>query len=142
MDVARTIEDLIHAEARLSRAFAGYLFAVITAAAWPMFVVTQPTEPSVVLIAVSLGLLAGQIGLSIWFAMAAGAAAKALDGTAWHYIVWILASPLVAMVSIPLVSTVVAVSPVSIKFLLGGQLQTAIREQTSMALHVSACGAG
>jgi len=30
------------------------------------------------------------------------------------------------------------VSPLSIKFLLGGQLQTAIREQTSMAMHVSA----
>ncbi len=79
-----------------------------------------------------------QIGLYVWFAIAAGAAARALGGTAWHYIVWILASPILSMIPIPLVSTVIAVSPLSIKFLLGGQLQTAIRDQTSMALHVSA----
>jgi hypothetical protein len=52
--------------------------------------------------------------------------------------VWILASPILALVPIPLVSRVIAVSPLSIKFLLGGQLQTAIREQTSMAMPVSA----
>ena len=84
------------------------------------------------------GLLVVQIGLYVWFAIAAGAAARALGGTAWHYVVWILASPVLALVPIPIVSTVIGVSPLSIKFLLGGQLQTAIREQTSMAMHVSA----
>jgi hypothetical protein len=90
------------------------------------------------LIAASFALGFAQVCFYVWFALAAGAAAKALGGTAWHYIVWILVAPFLALAPLPLVSTVIAVSPLSIKFLLGGQLNTAIREQTSMALHVSA----
>ena len=136
--MARTIEELIHAEGRLSRAFVGYLFAVLSSVAWPMIVAGQGVEPPAAWIAASLGLLVVQVGFYVWFAMAAGAAARELGGTAWHYIVWILVAPFLALAPIPLVSTVVAVSPLSIKVLLGGQLQTAIRDQTSMALHVSA----
>ncbi len=136
--MARTIEDLIHAEARLARAFAGYLFAVLSGVAWPMIAAGRVDDPTTGWIAASLTLLAVQAGLYVWFAMAAGAAARALGATAWHYILWILVAPVLALAPIPLVATVIAVSPLSIKFLLGGQLQTAIREQTSMALHVSA----
>jgi hypothetical protein len=137
---AMTIEDLIRAEARLSRAFIGYLFAVGSALAWPMIIAGQirgEVIPVWVGLA-SLGLLIVQIALYVWYAIAAGAGAKALGETGWHYVVWILASPFLSMLPIPLVSTVIAVSPLSIKFLLGGQLQTAIREQTTMALHVGA----
>lgn len=136
--MAMTIEELIHAEAALSRAFVGYLFAVGSALAWPMIAAGISPEPTAGIGFVTLGLWAVQLALYVWFAMAAGAAARALGGTAWHYIVWILASPILSLVPIPLVSTVIAVSPLSIKFLLGGQLQAAIRDQTSMALHVSA----
>ena len=136
--MAMTIEELIHAETGLARAFVAYLFAVASALAWPMIASSISPEPTVGLGIASAGLLLVQIGLYVWFAIAAGAAARALGGTAWHYIVWILASPILSMIPIPLVSTVIAVSPLSIKFLLGGQLQTAIRDQTSMALHVSA----
>ncbi len=136
--MARTIEELIHIEARLGRAFVGYLCAVIAAVLWPMIVAGSGPEPSGAMIAFSLGLLVGQVGLYAWFAIVAGAAARALGGTAWHYIVWIVVAPFLSLVPIPVVSTVIAVSPLSIKLLLGGQLQTAIRDQTSMALHVSA----
>jgi hypothetical protein len=136
--MARTIEDLIYAEARLNRAFVGYLFAVLSAVAWPMFVASQGGETSAAPMVASFVLGFVQVCLYTWFAVTAGAAARALGGTAWHYIVWILVAPLLALVPIPLVSNVIAVSPLSIKFLLGGQLQTAIREQTSMAMHVSA----
>jgi hypothetical protein len=136
--MAMTIEELIDAEGALGRAFIGYLFAVASALAWPMIASSLSPEPTVGIGVASIGLLLAQIGLYVWFAIAAGAAARALGGTAWHYIVWILVSPILSMVPIPVVSTVIAVSPLSIKFLLGGQLQTAIREQTSMAMHVSA----
>ncbi len=136
--MAMTIEELIHAEAGLARAFVGYLLAVGSSLAWPMIAASISQEPTLGIGLATIGLLVVQIGLYVWFAIAAGAAARALGGTAWHYIVWILASPILSLVPIPLVSTVIAVSPLSIKFLLGGQLQTAIREQTSMALHVSA----
>lgn len=136
--MSMTIEQLIHAEAALARAFVGYLFAVGSALGWPMIAAGISPEPTVTIGFVTLGLWVVQIGLYVWFAMAAGAAARALGGTAWHYIVWILASPVLSLVPIPLVSTVIAVSPLSIKFLLGGQLQAAIREQTSMVMHVGA----
>ena len=133
---ATTIEDLIHAEAGLSRAFGGYLFAVLSSVAWPK--VVAGLDPGPALIVGSLALLIVQLCLFVWYAIAAGEAARALGGTAWHYITWILAAPILALAPIPLVSTVIAVTPLSIKFLLGGQLQTAIRDQTSMALHLSA----
>jgi hypothetical protein len=135
--MAKTIEELIDVDGRLGRAFIGYLVAVIAAVLWPMIVAGSGPEPSGVLIATSLGVLVVQIGLYLRFALAVGAAARALGATAWHYILWILIAPFVALVPIPVFATVVAVSPLSIKLLLGGQLQTAIREQTSMALHVS-----
>jgi hypothetical protein len=70
----------------------------------------------------------------VWFAFAAGAAAKLLGDNGWKYIVWILAAPFLASIPIPIVSTLIAVSPLSIKFLLGGQLQTAIREESVAAI--------
>jgi hypothetical protein len=136
--MAMTIEELIHAETGLARAFVGYLLAVATGLAWPMIAASISPEPTPGIGLATIGLVVVATGFYVWFAIAAGAAARALGGTAWHYIVWILASPILSLVPIPLVSTVIAVSPLSIKFLLGGQLQTAIREQTSMALHVSA----
>jgi hypothetical protein len=133
-----TIDDLIRAEARLGRAFGGYLFAVLSGVAFPMLAAGyQPNFP-LWLVLTSLLLLVVQIGLYLWYAVAAGGAAKALGETGWHYVLWILAAPFLALLPLPLVSTVIAVSPLSVKFLLGGQLQTAIREQTSMALHVGA----
>ena len=137
---ATTIDELIRAEARLSRAFVGYLFAVGSALAWPMLIAGQIRghEVPIWVALASLGLLVVQIALYVWYAIAAGAGARALGEAGWPYVLWILASPFLSMLPIPLVSTVIAVSPLSIKFLLGGQLQTAIREQTSMALHVSA----
>jgi hypothetical protein len=79
-----------------------------------------------------------QLGAYIWYAVSAGAAAKAVGAVGWHYVVWILAAPLLAMLPIPIVSTIIGVSPLSIKFLLGGQLQTAMREETFAQLHETA----
>lgn len=136
--MAMTIEELIQAETGLARAFIAYLFAVMSGLAWPMIAASFGATPSSGILVATAGLLVVQIGCYVWFAIAAGAAARALGGTSWHYVVWILVAPILALIPIPLVSTVIGVSPLSIKFLLGGQLQTAIREQTSMAMHVSA----
>ena len=71
----------------------------------------------------------------MWYAISAGAAAKLLGATGWHYVVWILVAPFLARLPIPIVSTIIGVSPLSIKFLLGGQLQTAMRLATFEELH-------
>ena len=129
---AASIDDLVRAETGLNRAFAGYLVAVLGSLAWSMAWPALPRAQGLNIVLVSIMVLAVSFGLMVWYAIAAGRAAKALDGTAWHYVVWILVSPLLALIPIPLVSTVIAVSPLSIKFLLGGQLQAAIRNQGSM----------
>lgn len=127
-----SIDDLVRAESGLNRAFAGYLIAILGSLAWSMYWPTLPESQRINVVLVSIIFLVVQIGLLVWYAIAAGRAAKVLGGTAWHYVAWIVAAPVLALVPIPLVSTVIAVSPLSIKFLLGGQLQTAIREQGSM----------
>lgn len=136
--MARTIQDLINADARLSRTFVAYLLAVVSAVAWSSFLSGRSVDVSGGLLAASLALGTVQMCLYVWFAVSASAGARALGRRSWHYIVWILAAPFMALAPLPVVSTVVAVSPLIIKFLVGGQLQTAIRDQTSMALHVSA----
>ena len=55
-------------------------------------------------------------------------AKEILGEKAWPYVTWILAAPILSLVPIPIVSTLIAASPLSIKFLLGRQLNTAIRE--------------
>jgi hypothetical protein len=42
-------------------------------------------DPSAGILMASAALLALQIGLYVWFAITAGAAARALGATAWHY---------------------------------------------------------
>jgi hypothetical protein len=82
-------------------------------------------------------------GAYVWYALAAGMAARALGSPGWRYVVWILAAPFVALIvallPIPLLSsaasTVISVSPLSIKFLLGNQLEEAFRRETSLSLH-------
>ena len=78
-----------------------------------------------------------QLGCYVWYALAAGEAAKALGEKGGVYIAWILIAPFAAFVPIPVLSTAIGVSPLSIKFLLSGQLQSAIRDQTFEVIHPS-----
>ena len=130
-----TVEDLIARESALTRSFAGFAAAWLAGWAWPMFMASYFEQRNAGALAIWLFLLLVQLCLRGWYAYAAAMAAKALGGTGWHYAVWILVAPLISLLPIPLVSTAIAASPLSIKFLLGGQLQTAIRQQSMMVLH-------
>jgi hypothetical protein len=65
-----------------------------------------------------------------WFAVCVGAAASALNEPKWRYVGWVMATPFLALLRIPIVSTLIGLSPLSIKFLLVGQLERRIRERT------------
>lgn len=93
----------------------------------------QPGEGSTTL----LVLIGIQLASYVWYAVAAGAAARVLGDAGWKYVVWILAAPFLAQLPIPIVSTIIRVSPLSIKFLLGSQLQAAIRQQGFASIHES-----
>lgn len=129
------VEQLLRVEAGLTRSFIGYIGGQAVYLAWMLFFASPSPggriQPSLTL----LLLVLFQLVCFVWYAVAAGAAAKALGDAGWKYVAWILLSPFVAMLPIPVVSTVIGISPLSIKFLLGGQLQTAIRQESLAPLH-------
>ena len=132
-----TVEDLIARETQLTRSFAGFVVAWAAGWAWPMFMASKFEERDAATAAIWLLLLFVQLLLRGWYAYAAAMAAKALGGTGWHYAVWIFLAPVLSYLPIPLVSMAIAASPLSIKFLLGNQLQAAIRDQGMASLHDS-----
>ena len=129
---AASIDDLVRAESGLNRAFVGYLVSVLGSLAWSMAWPSLPRAQSLNWILVTAIVAMVSIGLTAWYAVAAGRAGKVLVGTAWHFVVWILVAPWLALIPLGIISAVIAASPLSIKFLLGGQLQSAIRDQGSM----------
>lgn len=124
-----SIDTLTVADANLTRSF------VAAAASFVVTIVVRLFTPAETTFPAALGAL-GAAGLAgyVWYAVAAGEAAKVLGSTRWLYTTWILVAPFVGLLPIPIVSTLISASPLSIKFLLGGQLQTAIRDQMFVAL--------
>jgi hypothetical protein len=127
-----TIEELQAADSGLTRSFIASVATGVASIGWALFVGPPPPGEAAWF---PLLVLVCQVGAYVWYAIAAGRAAKVVGAVGWHYVVWILVSPFLRMIPIPIVSTIIAVSPLSIKFLLGGQLQTAMREATFAQLH-------
>ena len=123
-----SVDDLMAAESRLNQSLIACVGAVLAGFAWSLLAVKSGSSGTPATGLVALLLLLLQIGCYGWFAASAGRAARILGEGAWKYVVWILVAPFLALVPIPIVSTLIGVSPLSIKFLLGGQLQRAIRE--------------
>lgn len=128
-------DALVQADTRLSRSFVVAVIAVLATIVWAMFF-ADPRAPEEGR-ATMMALLVVQLASYIWYALAAGAAAKVLGDAGWKYVVWIIAAPFLAQLPIPIVSTLIAVSPLSIKFLLGSQLQAAIRQEGFASIHES-----
>ena len=128
-------DALVQAESRLTRSFMVAVAAVGIWLMWLLFMATPeqmtPTDPTM------LTMSGIQLASYVWYAIAAGGAARVLGDTGWKYVAWILAAPFLAKIPIPFVSTVIAISPLSIKFLLGSQLQEAIRQQGVASIHES-----
>lgn len=129
------LEQLHHADATLTRAFVANIAcgAALFVLTYVMAVTGARDSPAASVSRMLLVLVQG--GCCVWFAIAVGTAAHLVGGTRWHYIAWMLAAPLVAMLPIPVVASLVQISPLAIKFLLGGQLQSAIRVETSRIFH-------
>ena len=127
------VDELMRVETRLTRSFVGYVAGLIGPFVMLLFVGGPAGQPRFVGLALTFLVL--QLAVNIWYAISAGAAAKALGGTGWKYVVWVLVAPFLANIPIPFVSMIIGVSPLSIKFLLGGQLQTAIRQESFADFH-------
>jgi hypothetical protein len=123
-----SVEELVAGETALNRSFAAAVAALLANLAWMLTLAKVEGEPRGVLALVMPALLVLQLGCYVWFAVSAGRAARLLGGTGGMYVAWIIAAPLLSLLPIPIVSLMVQASPLSIKFLLGGQLERAIRE--------------
>lgn len=123
-------DSLVHADVRLSRSFMAAVAALGATIVWMLFLAGpgEATETSTT----SMVLMVVQFACYVWYAVAAGGAAKVLGDRGWPYVVWILAAPLLSRLPIPLVSLLIAASPLSIKLLLGSRLQAAIRQAASI----------
>ena len=125
-----TVDQLLAVESRLNQSLMACVAAVVASLAWAFYGTRAVAATGATTVVITLALLLVQLGCYVWYAVSAGAAARILGEPAWKYVVWILVAPFLALIPIPIVSTVIGVSPLSIKFLLGGQLQSAIRERT------------
>jgi hypothetical protein len=125
-----SVDDLLTADSHLTRSFMAAVAGALATMLWAIYAGTALSW-----VYVTLALV--QFSCYIWYALAAGEAAKALGEHGVLYVTWILVAPFAALIPIPVLSIAIAVSPLSIKFLLSGQLQSAIREQTFEVMHPS-----
>lgn len=123
-----TVEELEAADSRLSRAFllaiAGVVCSVATGL-WFQAVEERTAGTWAVYVVGQLFLIVTYV----WFATAIGRAATYLVPSPWKYIGWVLIAPFLALIPIPIVSTLIAVSPLSLKFFFTGQLRNEIKTQ-------------
>ncbi len=126
-----TVDELIDADAWLDRSAIAVGVSLVAGAAWSYI----HKEPGA---AVGNVLTLVQVLAYVWYAFAAGSAARALGEPGATYVAWILVAPIVSTLIFGLLEqvsgswlagTAIGVSPLSIKFLLGAQLDRRIRER-------------
>jgi hypothetical protein len=125
-----SVDALLTAVSHLTRSFMAAVAGALATLLWAIYAGTALSWVYATLVLV-------QFGCYVWYALAAGEAAKALGETRAVYVTWILIAPFAALIPIPVLSTAIGISPLSIKFLLSGQLQSAIRDQTFEVMHPS-----
>ena len=123
-----SVEELVAAETALNRSFGAAVVALLASLVWMVTLGKVAGEPRGLVALIMPALLVLQLGCYVWFAVSAGRAAKLLGGTGGMYVAWIIAAPLLSLLPIPVLSMIIRASPLSIKFLLGNQLERAIRE--------------
>jgi hypothetical protein len=77
-----------------------------------------------------LGLWGLFLAAYLWFAYAAAAAARSVGRSRLLVGAWIVVAPFLALLPIPLVSLIIGASPLSIKFILAGELRSQIQSLT------------
>jgi hypothetical protein len=97
---------------------------------WPFFV--RLTAPAYVRWAGAMEIALAVAGLAAyaWFASAATMAAARVGRSKVLVLAWLLAAPLLSLLPLPVVSTVLQASALSVKFLLAAELRATIRERT------------
>jgi hypothetical protein len=130
-DAARySTDELLAIEKGLDRSFAACVAVLLAELGWPRAMRAMGHGDAAWGGVVSFALLVLLVGVYLWFAASVGRAAKAVGSNVLLFVIWVLVAPLLSLVPIPLLSTVLLASPLSLKFLLSGQLRSTIHERT------------
>jgi hypothetical protein len=143
-----TTERMLDVESGLERSFFVTATALVLACLWPVFLrlTTLDAQPwAGVSVLVWFPVV---FGAYVWFAVASMRAAECVGRSKWLVGAWVLAAPFVAAflqvscvamvltalvrgaIPVPLMGTVVAVSPLSLKFILARELRDDIHDKT------------
>ena len=126
-------EDLLAIESQLDRSFMVCVAALLAYFALPFVVYATPREwgqQGVMLAVIMLGPLVLLPAAYVWFAVSVGRAEKAVGDNAVLFVLWVLGAPVLSIFPIPIVSTLLVASPLSLKFLLSRELRSKIHDQT------------
>jgi hypothetical protein len=129
-----SVQELLSVETWLDRSFLIGVIAVLAQLAWPLFLkgTAIDTGPLGMILYAGLALLV--IAAYVGFAICVARAARAVGSPWLLFLAWVLGAPLfsivLACVPIPLLGTAVLASPLSLKFLLSGQLRSEIEYRT------------
>jgi hypothetical protein len=133
--VTASVDDLLTVESRFDRTFGVAVAAILVYLFWPLAARTMGVKQygwaSTVYAASWVLLLAAYV----WFALAASAAARPVGRSPLLIGAWILLAPIVGPIAglllpIPFLGTLIAVSPLSLRFLLAGELRSEIQSRT------------
>src|SRR5262245_23755765 len=96
-----TIEELTARDTQLTRSFAAAVLSLFAVLLWTFFLAPADESglPKMTIVTVVLSLI--QLGCYIWYAVAAGSAARTLGDDGWKYVLWVLAAPFLARLPIP-----------------------------------------
>jgi hypothetical protein len=134
-----SVKELMAIESRLNRSFYAAVIAVIISIVLNAYLIApllrEPRENvALIALAVSIGTLLA-LGGYIWYVVSIYATAKAMRKPFGLYLFWAIGGPILSLIPIPIVSRILSVTPLTIKFLLSGEIRTMIRLQTLRDLH-------
>ena len=123
-----SIDELLTVEASLDRSFGVAIVAFLVQAGWP-FLATLLGAGNQVWVGMTFLVLWGLFLIAyVWFAYAAAAAARCVGRSRLLVGTWIVVAPFLALLPIPFLSLVIGASPLSIKFILSGELRSSSTE--------------
>ena len=125
-----SVQDLLAIERSLDRTFAVAVTAVLAELCWPLALRAMEQSNASWGETVQIVLTVAMFGAYVWFALAVRRAATAVGSPGGLFLIWVLAAPVFAVLKMGLVSAVIIASPLSLKFLLSGQLRSKIHDRT------------
>ena len=128
--VVESVDGLLAVESRLDRSFGWAITAFLLTTFWPLAARTMGVRGHAWANVVWVALTLAYIACYVWFAFAAGAAATRVGRSRVLVSGWTLAVLLLPILFGGILSALIAASPLSLRFLLAGELRSLIREKT------------